>query len=95
MLFHACGMSIVIASVKDFPVDIKSSNALSNVAESEQFGVKIGNNSSKPSLNLSDFSTPSLAFIQFLFPIIVFISPLWAKYLKGCAKSQVGNVFVE
>ena len=36
-----------------------------------------------------------LAFTQFLFPRIAFISPLCAKVLKGCARSQLGKVLVE
>jgi hypothetical protein len=32
---------------------------------------------------------------QFRVPSIVLISPLCARYLKGCAKGQRGMVFVE
>lgn len=38
---------------------------------------------------------PSLANIQFLFPLRVLISPLCANMRIGCERFQLGNVFVE
>jgi hypothetical protein len=32
---------------------------------------------------------------QFTLPLSVLISPLWPKTRMGCARSQLGNVFVE
>jgi hypothetical protein len=34
-------------------------------------------------------------YYQFLFPLRVLISPLWPKTRIGCARSQLGKVFVE
>ena len=41
-----------------------------------------------------DFSKPSRARIQFLFPRKVLISPLWHIWRSGCALLHEGNVFV-
>jgi hypothetical protein len=43
-------------------------------------------------------STPSAlsrASSQLMFPSMVLISPLWQRSRNGCARSQLGSVFVE
>ena len=54
-----------------------------------------GNNLAVSSPRYGDFSNPSLARIQFLFPLRVLISPLWHIWRSGWALLQDGNVFVE
>ena len=68
---------------------------LSNIAESDPFGLMMGRifrmSSPKSSLAKSAWR----ACIQFMLPRKVLISPLWARYRYGCARSQLGNVLVE
>jgi hypothetical protein len=45
--------------------------------------------------NSAEASCDSRARIQFLLPISVLISPLWAITRYGWLSSQLGNVFVE
>ena len=94
LLDQASGISISFTSGTDFPDLTSNSNTLSKAAESE-FPVPItGFRDSISSKNLLLISC-SWIFIQFIFPLIVLISPLWANVLKGWAKSQLGKVFVE
>ena len=44
---------------------------------------------------ITDFREFLLEFIQLILPLTVLISPLWHRYLKGCANFQEGNVLVE
>ena len=74
---------------------ISSSRTLSNVAESEPPSRTIGMTFWRSRPKSSEASCDSRARIQFLLPISVLISPLWAMTRNGWASSQLGNVFVE
>ena len=91
---HASGTSINLANGAGFPDLFNNSKTLSSAAESETpfciTGFKFST-SSKSGLVISCSCTR----IQFLFPLYVLISPLWAIALKGWAKLQLGAVFVE
>ena len=71
----------------------KNSNVLSNIAESEPLSSTTGN-TFLMSGNNGDSALPSRALIQFTLPRIVLISPLCTKKRLGCARAQLGNVFV-
>jgi hypothetical protein len=64
-------------------------------ALSDEPGWMIGLMSSSWPLKCSEAMRISWLFIQFTLPFSVLISPLWASMRKGCARYQVGNVFVE
>ena len=55
----------------------------------------MGNSFSRSAPNSGLFIIPWRANIQFMLPRSVLISPLWAMYRLGWARSQLGNVFVE
>ena len=93
-LDHASGININFARGADWPEIFKSSKTLSSAAESDDPGCITGFKFSILSNN-GLFISCSWTFIQFVFPLNVFISPLWANALKGCARSQLGAVFVE
>ena len=93
-LDHASGININFANGADWPDIFSNSKTLSKAAESEAPGCITGFKFSIFSNNGLSISS-SWTFIQLQFPLKVFISPLWAMALKGCAKSQLGNVLVE
>ena len=72
-----------------------NSRTLSKLPESEQSGSTIGNSFSMSSPKSSLSMTPWRAFIQLMLPRRVLISPLWLMKRFGCARSQLGKVFVE
>jgi len=97
-LCHASGIIIITASGKLLPDRMRSSRTLSNAPESEEVASTIGRSFDISSLDRPSslhFKRPSRAFIQFLFPLRVLISPLCPKTRIGCARSQLGKVFVE
>ena len=59
------------------PASVSSSTALSSIAESLPPAVMIGNSFLMSSPNSGDASTDCRAYIQFIFPRSVLISPLW------------------
>ncbi len=71
------------------------SSALSSLAESLPWGAMTGASTafSSPHASASHRSA-SRARIHVRLPWSVLISPLWHSIRKGCARSQVGNVFV-
>ena len=91
---QASGIKRSFARGAGWPEIFNSSNTLSKEAESELpdgiTGFKFSISSNK-GLCISC----SWTFIQFIFPLSVFISPLWAIDLNGWAKSQLGAVLVE
>ena len=93
-LDHASGTNISLAKGAGWPEIFNNSKTLSNAAESEVpcwiTGFKLFTLSNK-----GLFISCSWTFIQFLLPLKVLISPLWAIALKGCAKFQLGAVLVE
>src|SRR5690606_19443660 len=92
---QASGTSIIMTSGNERPVIINNSTTMSIEAESDLPGNTIGRMFfiSFPNhlLSISSWRENILATL----PLKVFISPLWHMYLNGCAKSHVGNVFVE
>ena len=71
-----------------------SSNMLSNEDESEPVVLTNGAASFKSGINgVANLDIRALA--QSRLPLMVLISPLCAKYRKGCASGQRGNVLVE
>ncbi len=67
---------------------------LSREALSLPPGRMMGLKSSMASPKKALDSIDSRARIQALLPLRVLISPLWAMYRNGCARSQVGKVLV-
>ncbi len=92
---QASGTIIMTASCSVRPFMSRNSSTLSKTPESELSGSTTGNSSPSRSPKCSDFAMPSRAFIQFMLPRSVLISPLWDMKRFGCARSQLGNVFVE
>ena len=81
------------------PARCSSSSTSSKLAESDAPGVQTGNSrrmspAADPGIS-GEASSASRAFIQFLLPRIVLISPLCAMNRYGCASGQDGNVLVE
>ena len=72
----ASGIIIIRACGRDLPVANNNSKVLSKEAVSLAPGVIMGNNLFISSPKNSDENIDSLAVIQFIFPLIVFISPL-------------------
>ncbi len=76
------------------PESTMSSSTLSNIEESEPFGLMMGVIFLMSSPNTGDWNSASRARIQLMFPRSVLISPLCAMQRYGCARSQLGNVLV-
>lgn len=66
------------------PLTTRSSNTLSNAAESDPPASMMGYNISNSSPNRSETRLPSRALIQFLFPRTVLISPISGVFVFGC-----------
>jgi hypothetical protein len=92
---QASGMSIMIASGTLRPDCTRSSRTLSRIPESDVSGFTTGKRRSKSGPNRSLRRSACRALIQFTFPWRVLISPLWQRRRMGCARDQLGNVFVE
>ena len=87
------GTSIAIACGRLSPDITKNSSTLSSEALSLMLLCRMGRISfTSPSSGVD--RTLSRASIQPRFPRMVLISPLCASRRKGCARLQVGNVFV-
>ena len=93
LIFIDSGISTDMAYGSDLPLITRNSRTLSSEAES-LFPGSITGKISERSPSLSDLSNDSRASIQSLFPRIEFNSPLCPSILKGCARSQLGKVFV-
>ena len=72
----------------------KNSNALSTIAESLPSSSTISLTLSLSSPKMVAISSFCLARIQFTLPLIVLISPLCINNRLGCARFQLGKVFV-
>ena len=77
------------------PESTINSSTLSNIEESEPFGFTMGVIFLMSSPNTGDWNSASRARIQLMLPRRVLISPLCAMQRYGCARSQLGKVFVE
>ena len=77
------------------PESTMSSSTLSNIEESEPFGLMMGVIFLMSSPNTGDWNSASRARIQLMLPRSVLISPLCAMQRYGCARSQLGKVLVE
>ena len=92
---HASGTISSTASCSVRPVISKNSSALSKLPESEHSGSMIGYSFCKSSASKSLSNVPCRERMAFTLPRSVLISPLWLMNRKGCARSQLGKVFVE
>ena len=103
---HACGSStacldqdsgtnIVLAIGAERPARTSTSNTESSAAESLEPEATIGLMSSAISPKVALAMRISWLFIQFILPLRVLISPLWANMRKGCANHHCGKVLVE
>ena len=91
---HGSGIVIMTALGSGIPLIIRNSNVLSSIAESEPEELITGS-----TLCISPFRTPedivsSRANMVSALPRIVLISPLWTIKRFGCARIQLGFVFV-
>ena len=91
---HGSGIIIITACGIERPESTMSSSTLSNIEESEPFGFTMGGIFLMSSPNTGDWNSASRARIQLMLPRSVLISPLCAMQRYGCARSQLGNVFV-
>src|SRR5574344_2634993 len=87
------GTSMLMACGRLRPDMTKNSRALSREALSLMPGCMMGR-MERMSGMASDESTLSLASIQPRLPLMVFISPLWARRRKGWASFHDGKVLV-
>ena len=87
------GTMTAMACGSESPLMTRNSKTLSSEAESLMPGCTMGE-SSLISPSASHASTDSRACIQPRLPRMVLISPLCASRRKGCARLQVGKVFV-
>ncbi|MNY16219.1 hypothetical protein D3C86_1494730 [compost metagenome] len=75
------------------PVTI-SSSMLSMLEESEPTRLTSGPSSSRSKIwSLANFNRR--AWAQLRLPVMVLISPLWARKRNGCANGHFGSVLVE
>ncbi|MNV54348.1 hypothetical protein D3C71_1465380 [compost metagenome] len=79
---------------RERPLKYRNSNVLSNIPVSEPSGLMIGLIFSRSLPNTSLLNSDWRACIQFTLPRSVLISPLWIMKRYGCARSQLGKVFV-
>src|ERR1041384_378229 len=86
------GIIIMTACGIERPESTMSSSTLSNIEESEPFGLTIGGIFLMSSPNSGDSNSASRARIQLMLPRSVLISPLCAMQRYGCARSQLGKV---
>ena len=94
-LDHGSGIIIITACGIERPESTMSSSTLSNIEESEPFGLTMGGIFLMSSPNTGDWNSASRARIQLMLPRSVLISPLCAMQRYGCARSQLGKVLVE
>ncbi len=92
---HGSGIIIITASGSSIPLITRNSNVLSSMAESEPSVLMTGSTFCSCPLKCSDSIVSSRASILSAFPLIVLISPLCTIKRFGCARSQLGFVFVE
>ncbi len=88
------GTITAMACGNERPLITKNSNTLSKLAESLMLGCTTGE-ISRMSPKVSLDNTDSRALNQRRLPLMVFISPLWARRRNGWAKLHVGKVLVE
>ena len=91
---HGSGIEIITASGSSIPFITMNSNVLSSIAESEPVLSIAGSTFSISPFRYGDSIVSSLARILSTLPRIVLISPLCTIKRFGCARSQLGLVFV-
>ena len=88
------GIIIRMAWGSERPVITRNSSTLSNVAVSLPPSRIIGRIFARSAASSGDWSSPSRARIQLMFPRSVLISPLCAMYRYGWASGHDGKVLV-
>ena len=89
-------MHIITARGRGVPFIIRNSSVLSSMAESDPDVSTAGRTFfMSSSERTGERNVSSRASILSALPRIVFISPLWAIRRFGCARCQLGWVFVE
>jgi len=88
------GIIIITACGSDRPDITSSSRTLSKMAESLPASLMTGRNFSMSSPNSGEERFASRARIRLMFPRRRVDLPLWAAMRNGCARCQVGSVFV-
>ena len=91
---HGSGIRIIMASAISMPLMIRNSSVLSSMAESEPAILITGSTLWKSSCRYGDAIVSSRASILSALPRMVLISPLCTMKRFGCARSQLGLVFV-
>ena len=94
-LSHGSGSSIETARGSERPFITRNSSTLSSTAESEPSLLMTGMTFFSSAPITGEYSSGSRARTPFTLPRSVLISPLWMMYRLGCARSQLGVVFVE
>ena len=94
LLAQGSGIMIMTASGSGIPLMTRNSSVLSVIAESEPSVLMTGSTFVSASYSFPERIVSSLASILSAFPRIVLISPLWTMKRFGCARSQLGFVFV-
>ncbi len=89
------GIVIMTASGSGIPLITRNSSVLSNIAESEPDALTAGSTLCSCPARCSDSIVSSRASILSALPRMVLISPLCTIKRFGCARSQLGLVFVE
>src|SRR3989338_10496719 len=89
------GIIIMTACAIGRPESTRNSRQLSNIAEYEPSSRITGRTFLMSLPKSGDSHMACRGCIQLMLPRSVLISPLWAMYRYGCARSQLGNVFVE
>ena len=92
---HGSGMVIITASGSGTSFIIRNSSVLSSIAESLPAALMTGSTLSMSSCMTAEDIVSSRAIMRSTFPRMVLISPLWRISRLGCARSQLGKVFVE
>ena len=92
---QASGTSMVLAIGALRPARTMTSNTASSAALSDEPLGMIGLMSSASSPRKLDAIRISWLRIQFMLPLRVLISPLWASIRNGCASHHCGKVLVE
>ncbi|MNE60144.1 hypothetical protein D3C80_1552730 [compost metagenome] len=90
---HAGGMIIRTPRNRSMPPVTISSSMLSMLEESEPTRLTSGPSSSRSIRSLVNLVRR--AWAQLRLPVMVLISPLWARKRNGCASGHFGKVLVE
>ncbi|MNZ95102.1 hypothetical protein D3C78_1142340 [compost metagenome] len=91
---HAGGMIMRTPRNRSMPPVTISSSMLSMLEESEPTRLTSGPSSSRSGIR-SLANLVRRAWAQLRLPVMVLISPLWARKRNGCASGHFGRVLVE